>query len=93
MHFCLATQNRQAPGPQTWRYLERDGIAHCTTEVLTLLASSTEVWKVLSDDNVSIGDDSPLRTGYETGDKVMSVADKVRLEEMGDDLAEGEERQ
>jgi len=81
MHFCLATPNRQAPGPQTWRYVEGDAVAGCKTDILTLLASSTEVWKVLSDDIVSVGDVVPFRSGFE-------VDDKARLEELGDDLAE-----
>ncbi|KAF2822991.1 hypothetical protein CC86DRAFT_409762 [Ophiobolus disseminans] len=88
MHFCLATPNRQAPGPQTWRYIEGDGIVDCTTEALTLVASSSEVWKLFPDDTVSIRDDLPLRSGYEVDGKVLSVVDKVRLAELGDDLAE-----
>jgi hypothetical protein len=89
MHFCLATPNRQAPGPQTWRYAVGERISDCATDTLTLMASSTEAWKVFSDDEVVFGDDLPLKkSGYEIADRFMSVADKVRLEELGDDLAE-----
>jgi len=88
MNFCLATPNRQAPGPQTWRYVEGGGIADCTTETLTLMASSTEMWKAFPDDEVMIGDDLPTKSGFEVADRFMSVADKVRMEELGDDLAE-----
>jgi hypothetical protein len=87
MQFCLATPNRQAPGPQTWRYVEGEGVSDCMTEVLTLLASSDQVWKILSNDNVVFDDDFPLVSGYEVADRAMSVADKFRME-LGDDLAE-----
>jgi hypothetical protein len=57
------------------------------TEVLTLLASSDQVWKIFSNDNVVFDDDFPLVSGYEVADRVMSVADRFRME-LGDDLAE-----
>lgn len=92
MHFCLATPNRQAPGPQKWRFVVGDDIVGCTTERLTLSASSEEVWKLVSGDNVLVGD-FPLKSGYQVGARVLSVTDKVRLN-LGDDLAEeGVERQ
>lgn len=88
MRFCLASPNRQAPGPQTWRYVEGDEVGECTTQILTLLAASRELWKVLPDDDVFVGDDIPQKSGYEKTGKSMSVEDKVRLEERDDDFAE-----
>jgi hypothetical protein len=60
MHFCLASQNRQAPGPQTWRYTRSNNIAQCTTDVATLSVAATEQWKLRFDDEILFGEDLPL---------------------------------
>jgi hypothetical protein len=88
MYFCLASPNRQAPGPQTWRYIRPDNVASCTTEVVTLSAASTEQWKLHLDDESLLGDDMPVKTGFEQGNRFLTVDDKVRMSDLGDDLAE-----
>jgi hypothetical protein len=97
MSFCLASPNRQAPGPQVWRYIRPDNYADCTTEVVTLSAASSEQWKLQLSDEILFGDDLPTKTGHERGnergDRFISVEEKVRMEEYGegfggDDLAE-----
>jgi hypothetical protein len=60
MYFCLASQNRQAPGPQVWRYIRGETIAQCTTDVATLSAAATEQWKLRFDDEILFEDDLPL---------------------------------
>lgn len=84
MHFCLADPDRQS-GPLTWQYVEGDEIAECATDTLTLTASAAEAWKAFSDDRVVVGSEVVVGTGQE---RFISVADKLRLQELGDDLAE-----
>lgn len=91
MNFCLASPNRQAPGPQTWRYIRPDNIASCTTEVVTLSAASTEQWKLRLDDESLFGDDLPVNTGFEQGGKFMHVDEKVRMSDLRGDVAEESE--
>jgi hypothetical protein len=67
--------------------VEGEGVSDCMTEVLTLLASSNEVWKALSNDNVVFDDVFPLVSGDEVPDRVVSIAEKTGME-LGDDLAE-----
>jgi hypothetical protein len=88
MHFCLATPNRQAPGPQTWRYITPDDIASCTTEVFTLSASATEQWKLRFSDALFLGEH--IRPDI---DARVDVDEMTRVESLGDDLAgEGTDR-
>jgi hypothetical protein len=88
MHFCLATTNRQVPGPQTWRYINPNDIAGCRTEVFTLSASVTEQWKLRFGDESIFGED--IRYG---GDGRVDEDEKMRVEVLGDDLAgEGTDR-
>jgi hypothetical protein len=88
MNFCLASPNRQAPGPQTWRYIRPDNVASCTTEVVTLTAASTEQWKLHLDDESLFGDNLSKKTEFDQGTEFLSVDDKVRMLDLGDDLAE-----
>ncbi|KAH7081241.1 hypothetical protein BKA63DRAFT_486993 [Paraphoma chrysanthemicola] len=83
MHFCLASPNRQAPGPKGWRHIAADLVTECDTEVLTLEAASNEMWKILLDDLVEFEDDVPIVSGY---DGASSVDEKTLLAELGDDL-------
>ncbi|KAF2023850.1 hypothetical protein EK21DRAFT_16053, partial [Setomelanomma holmii] len=54
MHFCLTSPNRQAPGPQYWRYISTDPFSNCATEIVTLSAMSTEQWKLFLDDIIVV---------------------------------------
>ncbi|KAF1848747.1 uncharacterized protein K460DRAFT_277935 [Cucurbitaria berberidis CBS 394.84] len=58
MRFCLATPNREAPGPQTWRYIAPMTYDDCATEITTLLASPSEFWKLLPGDEILMVDGS-----------------------------------
>ncbi|PSN72476.1 hypothetical protein BS50DRAFT_658403 [Corynespora cassiicola Philippines] len=53
IHFCLATPNRVAPGPRTWRIMSSE---ECNTEILTLTAGLGDSWKLTSADTIEIGD-------------------------------------
>jgi hypothetical protein len=77
MRFCLESVNRQIPGLQVWRYITKDGVAECTTELLTLSAGSSDVWKM------RFGDETIL--GEELWQK--KVEERVDAEDLGDDLA------
>ncbi|KAF1915882.1 hypothetical protein BDU57DRAFT_556238 [Ampelomyces quisqualis] len=93
MHFCLASPNRAAPGPQTWRYIRPDDIPNCGTEVVTLAAKATEHWKLHLDDENMFGDDVLRRTVSERDDaEELSAEEKIDTVDMGDDVAtEGED--
>ncbi|KAH4943182.1 hypothetical protein HBI79_014940 [Parastagonospora nodorum] len=84
MSFCLTSPNRQAPGPQTWRYIGSGGHVDCTTEVSTLSATASEQWKLRIDDEILFGDDLPVKTGHGRGDRFLHVEEHAG----GDDLAE-----
>jgi hypothetical protein len=88
MRFCLATPNRQAPGPQYWRYFTPQYEGDCKTEVLTLIAGAEEEWKLRSDDEILFGDSIESEEGHNERRKFLSVEEKIRIEELGDDLAE-----
>lgn len=92
MHFCLASPNRAAPGPQTWRYISAANIPECSTEVITLTAESSEFWKLWFDDEATFGDDLLHGTRFETTKRERSVEEKIGMLDLGDDLAtEGED--
>jgi CheY-like chemotaxis protein len=57
----------------------------CDTEVLILSAAATEQWKLLSDDFLVFDYNMPVVSGYE---QARSVKEKIRLVELGDNLAE-----
>jgi hypothetical protein len=57
----------------------------CDDIVLTLSAESTEQWKLLSDDLLVLEYETPVVSGYE---KAQNVKEKIRLVELGDNLAE-----
>ena len=56
MRFCLDTPNRQAPGPQMWRYMTRDG-HKCDTEIVSLFAKDSELWKMKVGDEILVGEE------------------------------------
>ncbi|CAO2654042.1 Nn.00g107750.m01.CDS01 [Neocucurbitaria sp. VM-36] len=87
MHFCLATPNREAPGPQSWRYMSATTYTDCVTEIVTLLASPSELSKLHPGDEVSIGSGNYARGDDEVYRRLMSVEGRIH-EGLGDDLAE-----
>ncbi|OAL51579.1 hypothetical protein IQ07DRAFT_678756 [Pyrenochaeta sp. DS3sAY3a] len=89
LQFCLSPSDRAAPGPQIWRYLASGNIDSCSTQVLTLLASSLDGWKLLPGDQVLIGDDVPVEPQAEpeaekfvqfpeTTSRAQSVEERIR---------------
>jgi hypothetical protein len=88
MHFCLATPNRQAPGPQYWRYFLSESRGDCKTDVLTMTARAEDQWKLRPDDKILFGESMEPEDGQEERSRLMSVEEKIRIGEMGDDLAE-----
>ena len=62
MKFCLASQNHQAPGPQTWKYIRAGGEKACTTDTITLEVAADEVWKMMVDDEIDIEKNKPQTT-------------------------------
>jgi hypothetical protein len=91
MHFCLAPLDLRTPGKQTWRYISPDDITTCTTEVVTLIATSTEHWRLHLNDNNIFEDAVTHASGYGKGYASASAEDQARIVDMGDDLAtEGE---
>jgi hypothetical protein len=77
MRFCLESVNRQVPGPQVWRYITKDGVAECTTELLTLSAGSSDVWKMRFGDETIFGEELWRK----------KVEERVDADDLGDDLA------
>jgi hypothetical protein len=66
-----------------WRYINQTGVAECTTEVLTLSARSTDIWKMRYGDWMSFGGEIQ-RQKAEQG---------LGVEDLGDDRAsEGKDR-
>lgn len=100
MHFCLATPNREAPGPQTWRYMGPSKISReCTTEIATLLAAGpSELLKIHPGDTISFTNGGLARStssssssNAESGGYNASMEDEEEeevVESLGDDLAE-----
>jgi len=88
MHFCLATPNRQAPGPQYWRYFKSDSRGDCKTDVLTMTAYPEEEWKLRPDDKILFGESMEPTIGHEGRSDLEGVKEDIRIEELGDDLAE-----
>ncbi|KAG9186145.1 hypothetical protein G6011_02701 [Alternaria panax] len=44
--FCLETPSREAPRPQTWRYMQAGTDDRCTTDTVDFILNSKETWKV-----------------------------------------------
>ena len=61
MQFCLAEENREAPVPRVWRYIEANKPEHCTTSTLKMYAVASEEWKLLSEDSIVVGDQPVAR--------------------------------
>jgi hypothetical protein len=62
-----------------WRYVNTAGVKDCATEVLTLSARSTEIWKMRYGDEMSLGEEIWQKKKEEHGG----------VEDMGDDVATG----
>lgn len=81
MHFCLASANRDAPGPQIWRHINPADVAKCKTDILTLSAASTEQWKLRIDDQSWFGDDIAHKAASDKGKKFMDVDGNLRVDD------------
>ncbi|XPS68905.1 hypothetical protein M3J09_001185 [Ascochyta lentis] len=88
LHFCLASPNREAPGPQTWHLMSSRPHDDCTTEVATLLATPSEVWKLRSDGDIVFGDEQQLRPDSIRVGKFLGVEDLLNQRALGDNIAE-----
>ncbi|KAI8938189.1 hypothetical protein NX059_005853 [Plenodomus lindquistii] len=92
VQFCLSMPDRVAPGAQTWRFMSRFAPMECSSQVLTLHVGPEDAWKLHTSDELTIGDghDTPMsRRDAEVGEKRdVTVADRIRALESGDDLAE-----
>ncbi|KAJ4374864.1 hypothetical protein N0V83_001942 [Neocucurbitaria cava] len=96
MHFCLATPNREAPGPQTWRYMGPSQTSHrdCTTELATLLAAGpSELLQIhpggtISFTNAELARSSSDKTPGYNASSLEDEEDEEVVESLGDDLAE-----
>jgi hypothetical protein len=61
------------------------------TEVITLIATSTEDWRLQLNDEDIFGGAAPHISSYDEGYGSAGVEDQVNIADMGDDLAtEGE---
>jgi hypothetical protein len=66
-----------------WRYINQAGVAKCATEVLTLSARSTDIWKMRYGDEMSFGEEIQRQ----------KVEQGLGGEDLGDDRAtEGRDR-
>lgn len=88
MRFCLASLNREAPGPQRWRYLQDETYDDCTTEIVTLLASAIEQWKISPDAEILVGEVEHPDNRDEEYQKYSSKEEATESQELGDDIAE-----
>ncbi|KZM28133.1 uncharacterized protein EKO05_0001151 [Ascochyta rabiei] len=88
LHFCLSSPNREAPGPQTWHLMSSRQHRECTTEVVTLLATPTEVWKLRSDDDIVFGNGQRLRQDSIRVGKFLGIEDVLSRMDLGDNIAE-----
>ncbi|KAF2625778.1 hypothetical protein BU25DRAFT_460122 [Macroventuria anomochaeta] len=84
LHFCLASSNREAPGPQTWRLMSMRPHDDCTTEVITLLVSPSEGWKLHSDDEIVFCDE---RRGSIQVSKFLGNGNVLPRGNLGDNVA------
>ena len=60
----------------------------CTTEVLTLLVSPSEGWKIHSNDEVIFGDKAWLQSKQISIGKSLGSDGLLRREKLGDNIAE-----
>jgi hypothetical protein len=88
MTFCLQTPNREAPGPQMWRYMVPGISANCTTDTLAFIVNPKEAWKVRSDDMLLLWNDLPHQKAHVEPRQHMTVEDMIRAHKLGDDLAQ-----
>jgi hypothetical protein len=88
MHFCLASPDREAPSVQTWRLMSIRSHEDCTTEMLTLIASPSEGWKLHPDDEMISGHEEQADVGTLTAEKLMGGSIVFKQDELGDNLAE-----
>ena len=85
MKFCLQTPNREAPGPQTWRYSTLDD---CATDTIALIVDPREAWKLQPDDRLLLGNSIAQQDSHVQPRKPVTVEEKIRAYKLGDDLAE-----
>ncbi|KAF2846718.1 hypothetical protein T440DRAFT_482321 [Plenodomus tracheiphilus IPT5] len=93
MRFCLTTPNRFAPGAQKWRYLAPLASTDCDTQILTLQAGPAEAWKIHTSDELQIEHEAGNHVarrheGAMEKQNYVTVADRIRALESGDNLAE-----
>jgi hypothetical protein len=88
MKFCLQTPNREAPGPQTWRYMGSGTIDDCITDTIALIVNPKEAWKLQPDNRLLLGDNIPQQEPHVQPRKPVTVEEKIRAYKLGDDLAE-----
>jgi hypothetical protein len=88
MTFCLQTPNREAPGPQIWRYMVPGTTQDCTTDTVAFIVNPKEVWKVQPDDRLLLGNNIPRHEPHVHARKPVTVEEKIRAYKLGDDLAE-----
>lgn len=88
LHFCLASLNREAPGPQTWRLMSMRPHDDCTTETTTLLVSPSEEWKLHSNDDIVFGDEPRSRSVSLSVGKFLNNSD-ILARNLSDNIAGG----
>jgi hypothetical protein len=88
MKFCLQAPNREAPGPQMWRYMVPDSSAECTTDTVTFIVNPKEAWKIQPDAGLLLGNGMPHQEAHVQPRKLMTVEGMIRAHKLGDDLAE-----
>lgn len=93
MRFCLSTPNRSAPSSQIWRYMAPGSPTECTTEIVTLVADAAEQGKLHTSDRIRFGEDvgaHDTRRDAQTEDTQapVTVEDRIRALELGDNIAE-----
>ncbi|KAF1357631.1 hypothetical protein EJ07DRAFT_157625 [Lizonia empirigonia] len=88
LRFCLASPNREAPGPQIWRLMSSGPHNDCTTEIVTLLVSPSEGWKFHSDDEIVFGDDQRPQSADTRISKFLEDDDLLGQSDLGDNVAE-----
>lgn len=55
---------------------------------MTLLAESSDAWKVHTSDDIRMGEDTHLESRDEQSSEFVTVDDRIRALELGDNLAE-----
>ena len=80
--------NREVLSPQLWRYINPKTYDGCRTEVVTLLIRSGEISKLLPGAKVLMGEYMHPDNRDEEYRRSLTVEEKIRIQELGDNLAE-----